>query len=170
VFRTTLHFIRELYDIRGDSSDKPFIGEYRFQQHVEDARRLLSPWLSDRQSDRRRIVEAASGALSEYERAAQLFMQISHGGDEELLAEFKVKIDLGRERILEVGVAFHKHAPRLTTAARQRLIGYIDRVFGTELAKQNASKNDPQAEWFQEIVTVSIIRRELQSTKTRWPL
>jgi hypothetical protein len=162
----TLDFIRELYDIKGTASDEPFLNAYRFQEHVTEARRLLSRWVSDPQSDRHRIVEAASGALSEYERAAQLYMQLNHRADKELLAEFTVKIDSGRQRLAEVAAAFHKHPPPLTTAAKQRLIGYIDGVFGTELAKQNASKNDPRAQLFWEIVAVSLIRRDLQPTKT----
>ncbi len=162
----TLHFIRELYDIRSGTSDEPFVDAYRFQQHVTDARRLIAPWLSEPQPDRRRIVEAAAGALSEYERATQLYMQLNHRADKEVLAEFTVKIDSGRQRLAEIAAAIHKHPPPLTTAAKLRLIGYIDRVFGPDLAKQSASKDDPQAKLFWEIVAVSLIRRDLQPTKT----
>jgi hypothetical protein len=162
----TLHFIRELYDIRNATSNEPFVDAYRFQQHVTDARRLISPWLSDPQPDRHRIMEAASGALSEYDRAAQLYMQLNHRADKEILAEFTVKIDSARQRLAEVAAAIHKHPPPLTAAAKQRLIGYIDRVFGAELAKQNAAKNDPKAELFWEIVTVSLIKRDLEPIKS----
>ena len=125
----TLHFMRELYDVRSATSDQPFVDAYQFQQHVTDARRLISPWLSDSQPDRHRVIDAASGALSEYERAAQLFMQLNHRADKEMLAEFTVKIDSGRQRLAEVAAAFHKNPPPLTAPAKQRLVGYIDRVF-----------------------------------------
>jgi len=111
-------------------------------------------------------MEAASGALSEYDRAAQLYMQLNHRADKEILAEFTVKIDSARQRLAEVAAAIHKHPPPLTAAAKQRLIDYIDTVFGAELAKQSAAKNDPKAELFWEIVTVSLIKRDLEPTKT----
>lgn len=159
----TLHLIRELYDIRGGTSEQPFEDAYRFHQHVVDARRLLSPWSSDSQPDRHRIAEAAEGALSEFERAAHLYMQLNHRSDKEALAEFTVKIDSGRQRLAEIAAAIHRHPPPLTAAARRRLVGYIDRVFGAELAKQRASKDDPKAGLYWEIIAVSLIRHDLQS-------
>ena len=157
----TVRFVRELYDIRKATADEPSVGAYRFQQHVTDARRHLSPWFSDPQPERRRIIETASGALFEFEGAAQLYMQLQHRADKETVAEFTVKIDSGRQRLAEVAAAVHKHPPPLTAAAKQRLVEHIDRVFGAELAKQSASKEDPQAEVYWEIVAVSLIKRAL---------
>jgi hypothetical protein len=165
----TLHFIHELYEIRSGTNEQPFVDAYRFQQHVIDARRLLSPWLSDSQSDRHRIAEAAEGALSEFERAANLYLQLNHGADKEALAEFTVKADSGRQRLAEIAAAIHKHPPPLTTRARHRLVGYVDRVFGDDLARQRASKDDPKAQLYWEVVAVSLIRHDLESpSKASW--
>ena len=87
-----LYLIRVLYDVRNKDSDQPLEDAYRVQQHIIDARRLLSPWMADTQPDRHRIAEAANGALTEFERAADLFLEITrNSGRYEQLAEFKVK-------------------------------------------------------------------------------
>jgi hypothetical protein len=164
----SLHLIRELYDAgEPQKSDQVVIeSAYRFQQYTIDARRLLSPWMTDTHPDRRRIAEAANGALTEFEHAADLFLEISRGGGatEEQFAEFKVKLDSGRRRIIEIAAAIHKHPPPLTAANKRHLIRYTDNVFGKELAAERKSKGDPNAKIFPEIFPVELIRNDLEAS------
>jgi hypothetical protein len=161
----SLHLIRELYDARGLKSDQNMEDAYRVQQHAIDARRLLSPWMTDTHPERRRIAETANGAVTEFEHAADLFLQINRGGaTDEQLAEFKVKLDSGRWRLLEISAAIHKHPPPLTAANKRHLIRYIDNVFGKELAAERKSKSDPNAKIFQEIFAVELIRNDLEAS------
>jgi len=159
-----LHLIRELQDLRKENSDQPSEYAYRVQQHVSDARRLLSPWIADSQPDRHRIVEAANGALTEFERAADLCMKLNHDGGSEQLAEFRVKVDSSRERLAEISATIHKHPPPLTSANKRHLIRYIDNVFGTELEALRKSKGDPNAQMEWEAVAVLLIRNDLEGS------
>ena len=160
-----LHLIRVLYDARGAKTDQNIEYAYRVQQHTIDARRLLSPWMTDTHPDRRRIAEAANGALTEFERAANLFLEISRGGaTDEQLAEFKVKLDSGRWRLVDISAAIHKHPPPLTAANKRHLIRYIDNVFGEELAAERKLKDNPNAKTYQEIFAVELIRNDLEAS------
>jgi hypothetical protein len=159
-----LHAVHELYEVRSHSKDPPFEDAYYIQQHITDARRLLSIWISDGQSDRRQIAQAAQDAVTEFERAAQLFMEISRGsGDDEKLAEFKVKVESARSRLIDLAAVYAKHQPPLTKANKRHLISYIDIVFTKQLLEENAApKDDPKAPFYPEIFAASVIRRALE--------
>ena len=159
-----LHLIRQVKDMRDEKGTDSLEQMYRVQQHAIDARRLLSPWMTDPQPDRRRIAKAADGALTELERASKLFLEISRGhGTEEELAEFKVKLDSGRWRLFDISAAIHKHPPPLTAVNKRHLIRYIDNVFGEELAAQKQKlKDDPKANGYQELYAIELIRNDLQ--------
>src|SRR5262249_23076239 len=101
-----LHLIRQIQDMRGEKGTDSLEHMYRVRQHVIDARRILSPWMTDPQPDRRRIAQAADGALTELERANNLYSEISRDrGTEEQFAEFKVKLDSGRWRLFDISAA-----------------------------------------------------------------
>lgn len=162
--------VYELHQTRRQPSDTPRLENgYQLQQHVADARRLLSPWISDTHSGRRKIARAMQDSVTEYERAAELFLQIARGSnDEEKLAEFTVKVNSARSRLMELTIVFARHRPALTKACKRRLIRHIDSVFTKQLLDEHAEpKDDPNAPFYSEVFAASTIKRILETSVTK---
>src|SRR5450755_4349926 len=96
-----LHIVRNVADIRTEVEDG-FEGAYKFEQFVSDAKRRIDPWLSDTHVERRAITDSVQNMLGDLESASRIYLAIHKSGSEEQLAQFKVKLDSGRMKTIDL--------------------------------------------------------------------
>jgi hypothetical protein len=158
----TVQIIREVANIEREATKEGFEGAYQFQQLVTDAQHRLQPWLSEHDPQRRRIIEAARDMLSDLDEASKLYLTIQKGSNEEQLARFKVKLESGRKKTIDVTTTILKQEGLLTSAGKRRIIDYINLAFGKELANYQATKDDPKAPLTYEVAAVLVMKKEYE--------
>jgi hypothetical protein len=103
--------------------------------------------------------------LSDLDDTSRLYLSIHKDGGEEQLAQFKVKLESGLGKTIDVTTTILKQDDLLTADSKRRVVNYINLAFGKELSAYEASKNDPNGPLTYATAAVLVMKREYEKHK-----
>jgi hypothetical protein len=106
-------------------------------------------------------------ALDHYRRVSELYMELGNrGGGDEAMAEFQVKLDAGRDALLDAaGSAVGVNGLSLSGSQRADLRKFTETVFPSELRAVDLNRNNPSFTAGSDIWALELLRGTLNKSR-----